>query len=53
MTQWVKNLTSIHEDESSMPGLTHSLGGLRIWHCHELWCWLQTWLGSQVAVAMA
>ena len=26
------------------------LGGLRIWHCHELWCRLQTQLGSRVAV---
>ena len=29
-----------------------SLGGLRIWHCHELWCRLQTWLGSRIAVAV-
>ena len=28
-----------------------SLSGLRIWHCHELWCWSQTWLGSGIAVA--
>ena len=27
-----------------------SLIGLRIWHCHELWCSLQMWLGSGVAV---
>ena len=25
---------------------------LRIWHCRELWCRLQMWLGSGVAVAM-
>ena len=30
-----------------------SLSGLRIWHCHELWCRSQMWLGSQVAVAVA
>ena len=30
-----------------------SLSGLRIWRCHELWCRLQTWLGSCVAVAVA
>ena len=30
-----------------------SLSGLRIWYCHELWCMLQTWLGSGVAVALA
>ena len=28
-----------------------SLDRLRIWHCHELWHSLQTWLGSHVAVA--
>ena len=29
-----------------------SLSGLRIWHCRELWCRSQTWLGSGVAVAV-
>ena len=29
------------------------LSGLRIWHCHELWCRSQTLLGSHVAVAVA
>ena len=29
------------------------LRGLRIQHCHELWCRLQTQLGSHVAVAVA
>ena len=29
-----------------------SRSGLRIWHCHKLWCRLQTWLRSCVAVAM-
>jgi len=29
-----------------------SLSGLRIRHCYELWCRLQTRLGSGVAVAM-
>ena len=27
-----------------------SLRGLRIWHCHELWCRSQTQLGSGIAV---
>ena len=27
------------------------LSGLQIQRCHELWCWLQMWLGSVVAVA--
>ena len=26
--------------------------GLRIWHCHELWCGLQVRLGSCVAVTV-
>ena len=30
-----------------------SLSGLKIQHCHELWCWLQTRLASHVAVALA
>ena len=30
-----------------------SLGGLRIWCCHELWCKSQIQLGSGVAVAVA
>ena len=30
-----------------------SFSGLRIWHCHELWCRSQMWLGSCIAVAVA
>jgi len=45
-----KNLTSILENWGWIPVL---LSGLRIPHCCELWCKLQTWLRSQVAVAMA
>ena len=30
-----------------------SLNGLRMWHCRELWCKLQTRLGSGMAVAVA
>ena len=29
------------------------LSGLKIRRCSELWCRSQTWLGSQVAVAVA
>ena len=29
------------------------LSGLRIWCCPELWCRSQTWLGSDVALAIA
>ena len=48
MAQWLTNLTSIPEIQSLA-----SLSGLRIWHCHELWCRLQTRLESCVAVALA
>ena len=30
-----------------------SLSGLRIWHCHKMWCRSQTRLGSGVAVSVA
>ena len=30
-----------------------SLSGLKIWHCCELWCRSQMWLGSCIAVAVA
>ena len=36
---WVRSLTS--------------LGGLKMRHCGELWCWSQPWLRSGVAVAVA
>ena len=41
----LKNLTSIREDAGMIPGLVQ-------WHCCELWCKLQTWLGYGVAVAV-
>ena len=44
------NVTSIHGDTGSIRAL---LSGLGIWHCHELWCRSQMWLGSSVAVALA
>ena len=49
MAQWLANPTSIHEDTGLIPGLDQ---WIRIWHCCELWCRLQTQFGSHVAVAV-
>ena len=49
VVQWVKNMTSTHEDLGS---ILVSLSRLRIWHYHKLWCRSQMWLGFSVAVAM-
>ena len=43
------NLTSIHEDSDSIPGLVSGWG---IWHCPELWCRSQMQVRSQIAVAV-
>ena len=45
----VTNPISNHDIVGLIPGLTW----LSIWHCHELWCRLQTLLESIVAVAVA
>ena len=50
MVQWLRNPTSIPEDVGLIPDL---ISGLKIWHCHELWCRLQTWLRSRAAVAVS
>ena len=51
MAQRLTNPTRNHEVAGSLPGLS-------LWVKHpalprELWCMLQTWLGSGVAVAVA
>ena len=45
----VMNSSSICKDMSLIPG---SLSGLRMWHCHELWCRSQMQLRSGIAVVV-
>jgi len=50
VAQWLTNPTRNHEVAGSIPAL---LSGLTMQRCRELWCRLQTRLGSCVAVALA
>ena len=50
MAQWLVNPTRSHEVTVRSLAL---LSGLSVRHCSELWCRLQTQLGSRVAVAVA
>ena len=52
VAQQVTNPTSNHEDVGSVHILMDLLGGLRIPHCHELWCRSQTRLRSRGAMAV-
>ena len=52
MAQWLTNPTRNHEVAGSVPALAQWVNN-HIWHCRELWCRLQTRLGSRVAVALA
>ena len=45
VAQWLMNLARNHEISGSIPGLAQ--------YVKELWCRLQMWLGSRIAVALA
>ena len=47
VAQWLMDLTRNHKVAGLIPGLARWVR-----RCHELWCRLQTWLGSCIAVAM-
>ena len=49
VAQWLMNPTSILEDVGSSLAF---LSGLRIEHCHEMWCRSQTQLRSPIVVAV-
>ena len=49
VAQWLTNPTGNHEVAGSIPGLAPWVNYRR---CRELWCRLQTRLGSRVAVAL-
>ena len=49
VAQQFTNLTGIHENTSSIPGPAQWVEDPR---CHELWCRLQMWLRSSIAVAV-
>ena len=49
MVQWVKDMTSIHEDVGLITGL---IQWVRNWRCQELQCRLQMWLAYGIAVAV-
>jgi len=49
VAQGLMNPNSMHEDKGSIPGLTQWVKE----RCHELWCRLQTQLGSGIAMAVA
>ena len=53
VAQWLTNPTRNHEVAGSIPALAQWVNDPVIRCCHELWCRLQTRLGSRVAMALA
>ena len=53
VAQWLTNPTRNHEVAGSVPALAQWVNDPAIRRCRELWCRLQTWLGSSIAVALA
>ena len=51
VAQWLTNLTRNHEVAGSVPALAQRVNDPA--RCCELWCRLQTRLGSHAAVALA
>ena len=49
VAQWLRTPTRNHKVAGSIPGRAQ---WVEIWRCRELWCRLQTQLGSCVAVAL-
>ena len=49
MAQWLANPTRNHEVAGSIPDLAQWVNNQR---CCDLWCRLQTQLGSSIAVAL-